>query len=122
MDFYSRWPEVYFTTSPSAEFTIRELRKTFSGGGFPHDNVTDNGSHYTAKKVTYWLNPVSCRYILTPPRDPQSNGSAENFVRTLKSAIASANPSTFNELDRSFHNFLMQRSTFNYGTQSSKAV
>ncbi|VDP90572.1 unnamed protein product [Echinostoma caproni] len=100
--------EVYFTTTPSSEFTIRALRKTFSREGVSHAIVTDTGSHFTAKKVTDWLNSVSCQHVLTPPQHPQSNGAAENFVRTLKSAIASLNPSTFDELDRGVDNFLMQ--------------
>ncbi|KAG5449919.1 hypothetical protein CSKR_103644 [Clonorchis sinensis] len=36
------------------------------------------------------------------------NGLAENFVRTLKSAIISFSPTTFVELDRGIDNFLMQ--------------
>ncbi|VDP94950.1 unnamed protein product [Echinostoma caproni] len=95
-------------TTPSSEFTISELRKTFSKEGVPHAIVADNGSHFTAKKVTDWLNSASCRHVLTPPRHPQSNNAAENFVRTLKSAISSSNPSTFDELDRGVDNFLMQ--------------
>ncbi|VDP67654.1 unnamed protein product [Echinostoma caproni] len=124
VDSYSRWPEVYFTTTPSSEFTIRALRKTFSREDVPHAIVTDNGSHFTVKKVTDWLNSVSCRHVLTQPRHPQSNGAAENFVRTLKSAIASLNPSTFDELDRGVDDFLMQYRKAVHSTtgQSSEAV
>ncbi|VDP86287.1 unnamed protein product [Echinostoma caproni] len=70
VDSYSLWLEVYFTTTPSSEFTIQTLRKTFSKEGVPHAIVTDNGSHFTAKKATDWLNSVSCRHVLTPPRHP----------------------------------------------------
>ncbi|VDP88611.1 unnamed protein product [Echinostoma caproni] len=108
VDSYSRWPELYFNTSPSSEFTIRALRKTFSREGVSHAIVTDNGSHFTAKKVSNWLNSVSIRHVLTPLRYPQSNGAAENFVCALKSAIASLNPSTFDALDTGVDNFLMQ--------------
>ncbi|VDP20771.1 unnamed protein product [Echinostoma caproni] len=108
VDSYSRWPEVYFATTPSSEFTIRALRKTFSREGSRMHIVTDNGSHFTAKKVTDWLNSVSCRHVLNPPRHSQSNGAAVNVVRTLKSIIASVNPSKFDELDRGADNFLMQ--------------
>jgi hypothetical protein len=108
IDSYSRWPEVLFTKSANSDFTIQALRKTFSREGVPQVLVTDNGSHFTAEKVTSWLKGVGCRHLLTAPRHPQSNGSAENFVRTLKSAINSINALNFHELERGVDNFLMQ--------------
>ena len=48
-------------------------------------------------------------YILfTAPRHPKSNGLAENFVKTLKSAIFCKSPSSLDELDLTVDNFLMQ--------------
>ena len=49
IDAFSRWPEVFLTTSCNAEFTQRALRKVFSREGVPAALVTDNGSHFTAK-------------------------------------------------------------------------
>ncbi|VDP77713.1 unnamed protein product [Echinostoma caproni] len=68
--------------------------------------MTDNGSNFTGNKVTDWLNSMSYHHVLTPPRHPQSSGAAENFVRTLDSAITSAISNT-DELDRSVDNVLM---------------
>ncbi|KER24566.1 hypothetical protein T265_07798 [Opisthorchis viverrini] len=108
VDSYSRWTEVFLTTSPSSEFTQYALRKLFSREGVPIVLVTDNGSHFTAKSLEYWLKGLGCRHLFTAPRHPQSNGLAENFVRTLKSAINSISPVTFHDLDRGIDNFLMQ--------------
>ena len=108
VDSYSRWPEVFLTTTPTAEFTKMAFRKSFSREGVPHALVTDNGTHFTAKVVDDWLQGIGCRHLYAPPRHPQSNGLAEKFVRSLKSAVRSASPHTFEQLDRCVDNFLMQ--------------
>ncbi|KER28873.1 LOW QUALITY PROTEIN: hypothetical protein T265_13486 [Opisthorchis viverrini] len=108
IDLYSRWPQVFLTKSPSAEFTQQSLRKVFSLECVPTVSVTDNGTHFTAKFLEEWLKGLGYRDLFTVPRRLQSKGIAENFVRTLKSAIISLSPTTFVELDRGTDNFLMQ--------------
>ncbi|GAA57509.1 hypothetical protein CLF_112823 [Clonorchis sinensis] len=108
IDALSRLPEVFLTTSPSAEFTQQALRKVFSRDSAPTVLVTDNGIHFAAKSLEEWLKGLGCRYLFTAPRHPQSNRIAENFIRTLKSAMTSFYPTTFVELDRGIDNFLMQ--------------
>ncbi|CAH8821629.1 unnamed protein product [Trichobilharzia szidati] len=108
VDSYSGWPEVIITDSPNAKFTHRALRKIFSRQGIPDVLVTDNGTHFTEKNFNDWLKHIGCRHLYTAPRHPQSNGLAENFVRTLKSAIASMSPKNFDELERCVDNFLLQ--------------
>ncbi|CAH8585173.1 unnamed protein product [Schistosoma haematobium] len=70
--------------------------------------VTDNGSHFAADAVTTWLNGMGCKHLFTAPRHPCSNGQAENFVRTVKTAIGSITASTFNGLERGVDTFLLQ--------------
>ena len=108
IDSYSKWPEVFFTEHPTANFTMLALRKLFSREGVPIAVVSDNGSPFSANSVTQWLNSLGCRHLFTAPRHPQSNGLAENFVGTLKRAILCCNPSSFFELDRFVDNFLLQ--------------
>ncbi len=45
---------------------------------------------------------------LFTPLHPQSNGLAENYVKTVKRAISWMQPSSFPSLDRAFDNFLLQ--------------
>jgi transposase InsO family protein len=108
IDSYSKWPEVFFTNSPTAEFTIHALRKVFSREGVPLVLVTENGSHFSANIVTQWLQGIGCKHLFTAPCQPCFNGQAENFVKTLKSVISSIAPSTFKELERGVDNFLLQ--------------
>ncbi|CAI2735531.1 unnamed protein product [Schistosoma spindalis] len=98
----------FFTTSPNSDFTIQALRKVSSQEGVPMVLVTDNGSHFAVDAVTTWLNGIGCKHLFTAPRHPCSNGQAENFVRTLKTAIDSIAASTFNELERGVDTFILQ--------------
>ena len=108
IDSYSKWPEVFLTDSNSAEFSKKACSRLFSREGIPSVLVSDNGSHFAAAHFTDWLKTIGCRHLFTAPRHPCSNGLAENFVRTLKSAIQSLKPSTFAQLDQGIENFLLQ--------------
>lgn len=107
-DSYSKYPEVYLTTSASAEFTMVALRKFFTREGIPHCLVTDNGTHFTGQPVKDWLREIGVIQLFSAPRHPCSNGLAERFVQTLKNAIRAGNPQSFPELDKYLDNFLMQ--------------
>ncbi|MDY6929942.1 MAG: RNase H-like domain-containing protein [Pseudomonadota bacterium] len=108
IDSYSKWPEVFLTDSPTTAFTMQVLRKLFSREGIPQVLITDNGSQFCAIEMKKWLDSIGCRHLRTAPRHPCSNGAAENLVKTIKSAIASAKPRTAYELDTFVDNFLLQ--------------
>ena len=48
VDAYSKWIEVYPTSSTSATATIEKLRQAFATHGLPEMVVSDNGSGYTS--------------------------------------------------------------------------
>ncbi len=121
-DSYSKYPEVYFTKSATAEFTQVALRKFFSREGIPKVLVSDNGSHFTEKSLKEWLKTIGVTQLFTAPRHPCSNGLAERFVQTLKTAIRSCDISNFKDLDRYVDNFLMQyRNAEHSSTRKSPA-
>ena len=70
--------------------------------------ATDNGTHFNSKEFEEWLRGIGCRHLFTAPRHPQSNGLAENFVRTLGSAIHFLAPKSLTELEVDVDSFLMQ--------------
>ncbi|VDP90935.1 unnamed protein product [Echinostoma caproni] len=108
IDSYFKWPEVFLTSAPTTSFVMRVLRKCFGREGVPQVLVTDNGSEFCAAELKTWLGSFGCRHLRTAPRHPCSNGAAENLVKTVKSAIASANPRTIFELEILLENFLLQ--------------
>ena len=107
-DAFSKFPEVFLTRSPTAEFTKKALQGFFAREGIPQVLVTDNGSHFTAELLQAWLRSVGCCGVFTPPRHPASNGQAENFVRTLKTVIRVSSPNDVEQLQSVINNFLLQ--------------
>jgi hypothetical protein len=108
IDSFSKWPEVFLTTTTTSTFTMQAFQKCFSREGIPQVLVTDNGTSFCSGEVKQWLDRIGCRHLRTAPRHPCSNGFAENFVRTLKNAVSSASPKNFAELDKFCDNFLLQ--------------
>ena len=122
-DAYSKFPEVFLTRHATADFTQLALQKIFAREGIPLALVTDNGPHFSATALQNWLRSLGCTPIFTPPRHPKSNGLAENFVRTLKTAVTATNPTTYTELDRSIDTFLLQyRNATHASTKKAPAV
>ena len=84
--------------------------------------MSDNGSHFTEKSLKEWLKTIGVIQLFTAPRHPCSNGLAERFVQTLKTAIRSCDISNFKDLDRYVDNFLMQyRNAEHSSTRKSPA-
>jgi len=108
IDSYSRYPEIFITTRADADFTRKAFQKFFSREGVPQCIITDNGTHFNAELLIKWVKGVGSNIIYTAPRHPQSNGLAENFVRTTKVAIKAAEPKTLEELENTLDNFLFQ--------------
>lgn len=117
-DSYSKYPEVFFTTSASAAFTQWALRRFFAREGVPNVVVSDNGTHFTADSLQKWLKSIGCHAVFTAPRHPRSNGLAENFVKTLKTAIKAQNPQTLDALWQATDAFLLQYRNATHATTS----
>lgn len=87
VDAHSKWPEVYRMKSTTTERTIEVLRRVFSQHGVPIELVSDNGPQFTSQEFQTFLKLNHVQHILSPPYHPSTNGEAERFVRTFKTAM-----------------------------------
>jgi len=63
---------------------VRELKTIFAHFGIPEILVTDNGLHFASKELEAFPKSWSFNHTTTLPRYSQSNGKAENAVKTVK--------------------------------------
>ncbi|EFO91976.1 hypothetical protein CRE_11440 [Caenorhabditis remanei] len=87
VDSFSKWPEVYATTSTTTAATIKILAKVFGQFGNPETLVSDNGPQFTSQTFQEFTAANGITHVRSPPYHPQSNGQAERFVDTLKRAL-----------------------------------
>lgn len=87
IDSYSKWPEAFEMSNMTAAKTIDVLDKLFSRFGYPDQLVTDNQTTFTSTEFNNYCKENSIKQIFAPPYHPATNGAAERFVQTFKSAV-----------------------------------
>lgn len=87
VDSFSKWVEVFKTTSTTSAVTIKHLRETFCRFGLAEVIASDNGTQLTSEEFKKFVAMNGIRQILIPPGHPASNGQAENSVKTFKKSI-----------------------------------
>ncbi|XP_037929719.1 uncharacterized protein K02A2.6-like [Teleopsis dalmanni] len=87
VDTYSKWLEAKILRKTDAITVIEALRSTFAIFGLPKKIVTDNGPPFSSKAFIEFCinNNIEC--LKSPPYHPQSNGTAERGVQTVKNAL-----------------------------------
>ena len=90
VDAETKWPEVIQMTSTTAEKTVQSLRSLFSQFGIPNQVVSDNGPQFASEEFKQFCEQNGIRRTLVAPYHPRSNGEAERFVQTFKSAMRKA--------------------------------
>ena len=83
-DYYSNYIEVARTTSITSRSIIRELKAVFARFGIPQVLVTDNGAQFSSAEFAVFARTWGFDHVTSSPRYPQSNGKAENAVKTIK--------------------------------------
>ena len=83
-DYFSNYIEVARLSSTSTQAVFRELKTMFARFGIPEILVTDNGPQFSSNEFQVFAKSLSFNHVTTSPRYPQSNGKAENAVRTVK--------------------------------------
>ncbi|XP_064651966.1 uncharacterized protein K02A2.6-like [Lineus longissimus] len=85
---YSKWVEIeLMKTGTTSEKTICTFRSWFARLGLPLTLVLDNGPKFNANEFADFMRRNGIQHKLVPPYHPQSNGAAENIVKSAKTAF-----------------------------------
>ena len=107
IDQYSKFPEVDIVTTTSFEKLRPVLDRIFSTHGIPEKLSTDNGSPYTSDALAQYAKEMGFQLTPVTPRDPQCNGFAENFIKTLCKLLHTC-AAEEKDPKRELHRFLLQ--------------
>ncbi|XP_058456623.1 uncharacterized protein K02A2.6-like [Malaya genurostris] len=91
VDSFSKWPEITVVHAPTTSTVIKFLDELFARFGVPTTIVSDNGSQFSSMQFTAFCNKNGVQHLQISPYHPQSNGQAERFVDTLKTALCKIN-------------------------------
>lgn len=70
-----------------SEEIISKLKDIFARHGIPETFVSDNGPQYTSEQFRKFAKGWNFKHITSSPHYPQSNGKAENAVKTVKNIL-----------------------------------
>ncbi|XP_057698600.1 uncharacterized protein K02A2.6-like [Corythoichthys intestinalis] len=86
-DYYSKWPEVAFSSTVTTEVVVRFLATVFSREGNPNFLVSDNGAQFTSHAFANFLKEREIKHLRSSVYYPKANGAVERFNRVLKECI-----------------------------------
>jgi hypothetical protein len=87
VDAHSKWLEVIVMNDISTKSTINALQSLFYRYGLCQQIVSDNGTQFTSDEFNKFCSMNGIDHTRTPPSHAQSNGQAERYVNTVKSAL-----------------------------------
>ena len=83
-DYYSNCIEVERITHTTTGGVAKALKVQFARYGVPDTVVSDNGPQFSSKEFAKFSNSWGFTHVTSSPHYPQSNGKAENAVKTVK--------------------------------------
>ena len=90
IDQTSKYPEVEFVQSTSADTLIPRLERLVATFGIPNTVISDNGPPFTSHKLNEFMQHNGINHRRITPRWPQANGEVERFMKPLMKVIRTA--------------------------------
>ncbi|KAL9965899.1 hypothetical protein ACROYT_G029757 [Oculina patagonica] len=90
VDYWSGFFEVQELKVATSASVIAACKVQFSRHGIPEVLITDNGSQFASSAFTAFAREWQFEHRTSSPRYPQSNGRAENAVKTCKNLMKKA--------------------------------
>ena len=116
-DYYSNFIEVEKISKPNSSGVSKALMGMFARYGVPDTLVTDNGPQFGSEEFRKFSIGWGFEHVTSSPRYPQSNGKAENAVKTVKRLFTKCSESGLSE----FRALLDWRNTPSEGMDTSPA-
>ena len=89
-DRYSNFFEVDRLYSKTSADVIAKLKAHIARYGIPNKLVTDNGPNFTSQEFKQFTDRYNIEHVTSSPYYAQSNGKAENSVKTAKNIMQKA--------------------------------
>ena len=120
VDAHSKWLEAFVTEDKTTATTIRHLRETIARFGIPSVMVTDNDPTFVSKQMKDFCDINGITAKTSPAFHPRSNGQAERYVATTKTALQKLS-SEGGDLRENLSRFLFRQHMMVSATGSSPA-
>ena len=104
---YSKYPEVDIVSATSFSKLEPYLDRIMETHGIREQLTTDNGSPYFSDEMAQYAKRMGFKHHPVTPKDPQSNGFAESFVKLLCKLVHTA-IAEGKDPKRELHNYLLQ--------------
>ena len=82
-DYYSNFIWVKRLNSTTTTAVSKQLMELFSVHGIPKIIMTDNAAQFSSFEFKSFTSEIDIEHITSSPHYPQSNGKAENAVKTV---------------------------------------
>lgn len=83
-DYYSNFIEVENLNKATSNTVSKALKTMFARYGVPDILVSDNGPQFASEEFATFARKWGFEHVTSSPHYPQSNGKAENAVKTVK--------------------------------------
>ena len=90
VDYWSSYFEVQELHRTTSSSVINAFKVQFARHGIPDTLVTDNGTQFTSAEFQAFATKWGIIHRTSSPHYPQSNGKAENAVKTCKALLKKA--------------------------------
>lgn len=87
VDTYSKWLDVKEMVNIKLENLVNKLREIFAYFGIPKTIISDNGPPFSSEGFIKFCSVNSINCMKSPPYHPESNGTAERAVQTVKTHL-----------------------------------
>ena len=84
VDYYSNFFEVDQLSTKTAKAVISKVKAHFARHGIPDQVISDNGQPFASREFEEFARAYSFEHETSSPAYPQSNGKAENAIKTAK--------------------------------------